>query len=146
MPDNGSDRRSSDHEREQHRNLAERWFRRAWAGGDTSIAEDVFAEHFVLNGTTVGPAGPSRSVAAVHRAFSDVGVALDLVLTDGPHVVTHYTTTARHTGTFHGVPASGRTIRASGIVIWEVAGGKVVRDWNTFDTAGLLAQLTAGAE
>jgi steroid delta-isomerase-like uncharacterized protein len=126
-----------------HRALAEHWFSRAWAGGDTSIAEQVFADDFVLNGRQVGPGGPRRSVQAVHRAFSDVGVDLDLVLTDGPYLVTHYTTTARHTGPFHGVPPTGRSIRATGIVIWEISGGRVVRDWNAFDTAGLVAQLTA---
>jgi steroid delta-isomerase-like uncharacterized protein len=126
-----------------HKALAERWFTRAWAGGDTSIADEVFAADFVLNGRAVGPEGPRRSVAAVHRAFSDVGVRLDLVLTDGPYVITHYTTTARHTGTFRGLPASGRPIRATGIVVWEVADGKVVRDWNVFDNAALLAQITA---
>lgn len=128
-----------------HRALAERWFGLAWAGGDTAIAEEVFAPDFVLNGRTVGPDGPRHSVAAVHRAFSGVRVTLDLVLTDGPHVVTHYTTTARHTGTFRGVPASGRSITATGIVVWEVVDGRVVRDWNVFDTAGLLAQLTGNA-
>ena len=126
-----------------HQALAERWFTRAWAGGDPSIAEEVFASDFVLNGQVVGPAGPRRSVAAVHAAFSDVGVDLDLVVTDGPFVVTHYTTTARHTGTFRGVPPSGRSVRATGIVVWQVVDGKVVRDWNVFDTAALLAQITA---
>jgi steroid delta-isomerase-like uncharacterized protein len=122
--------------------LAERWFSRAWAGGDTGMAEEVFAEHFVLNGRRTGPDGPRRSVAAVHGAFSAIGVSLDLVLSDGPYAVIHYTTTARHTGSFRGVPASGRSVRAAGIVIWEIADGKVVRDWNVFDTAGLLAQIS----
>jgi predicted ester cyclase len=127
-----------------HRALVDRWFGRAWAGGDTSIAEEVFAADFVLNGRMTGPEGPRRSVAAVHGAFSGIGVSLELVLSDGPYTVIHYTTTARHTGTFRGVAASGRSIRAGGIVIWEIAGGKVVRDWNVFDTAGLLSQISPG--
>jgi steroid delta-isomerase-like uncharacterized protein len=126
-----------------HKSLAERWFHRGWAGGDTSIADDIFAADFILNGRKVGPAGPRRSVEAVHSAFSDIGVELDLLLADGRYVITHYTATARHTGDYRGVPASGRPVRASGIVIWEIAGGKVVQDWNSFDTAGLVAQLTA---
>ncbi|WP_225849177.1 ester cyclase [Streptomyces sp. HPF1205] len=125
-----------------HRELAERWFGRAWAGGDTGIAEEVFAGDFVLNGRVVGPDGPRRSVAAVHRAFSGIGVTLDLVLSDGPYAVIHYTTTARHTGTFRGVPASGRPVTATGIVIWRIEDGRVVRDWNVFDTAALLAQIS----
>lgn len=129
-----------------HRALAEEWFSRAWAGGDTSVAERVFAPDFVLNGRKVGPQGPRRSVEAVHRAFTEVRVELDLVLTDGPFVVTHYTTTARHTGTFRGVPPSGRAVRATGIVIWRMAAGKVVQDWNVFDTAALLAQITAASQ
>lgn len=125
------------------RQLVEFWFKKGWAGGDASAAGEVFSQDFVLNGKTVGPAGPQRSVARVHSAFSDIGVDLDLVLTDGPYVVTHYTTTARHTGNYHGVPASGRSIHVSGIVIWKISDGKVVQDWNAFDTAEVVAQITA---
>lgn len=126
-----------------HARLAEHWFGTAWAGGDVSIADEIFADDFVLNGRKVGPEGPRRSVRGVHRAFSDIGVDLDLVVTDGSHVVTHYTTTARHTGSYRGVHASGNWIRVSGIVIWEIHGGKVVRDWNVFDTGEVVAQITA---
>lgn len=127
----------------EHARLAEYWFGRAWADGDVSIADEVFAEDFVLNGRRVGPDGPRRSVLGVHKAFSDIGVELDLVVTDGSHVVTHYTTTARHTGTYRGVPASGHRIKVSGIVIWEIHDAKVARDWNVFDTGEVVAQITA---
>ncbi|MBZ9641624.1 MULTISPECIES: ester cyclase [Streptomyces] len=129
----------------EHARLAEFWFAKGWAEGDVSVAGEVFADDFVLNGRKVGPDGPRRSVRAVHSAFSDIGVTLDLVLTDGSHVVTHYTTTARHTGVYRGVPASGRWIKVSGIVIWEIRDGKVVRDWNVFDTGEVVAQITAPA-
>jgi len=124
------------------RALAEKWFNRGWAGGDVSVAGEVFAADFVLNGTKVGPAGPQRSVVAVHSAFSSIGVELDLLLTAGPYTVTHYTTTAVHTGNYRGVPATGRSIRVSGIVIWLIRDGKVVQDWNCFDTGAVIAQLT----
>ncbi|MFJ9084509.1 MULTISPECIES: ester cyclase [unclassified Streptomyces] len=127
----------------EHARLAETWFGTAWAGGDVSIADQVFAPDFVLNGKQVGPEGPRRSVRGVHKAFSDIEVDLDLVVTDGVHVVTHYTTTARHTGTYRGVPASGNRIHVSGIVIWEVHDGLVRRDWNVFDTGEVIAQITA---
>lgn len=125
-----------------HRALAEKWFTKGWAGGDISVADEVFAEDFVLNGARVGPAGPRRSVTAVHSAFSSIGVELDLVLASGSYITTHYTTTAKHTGNYRGVPATGRTIRASGIVIWFIQEGKVVQDWNCFDTATVISQIT----
>jgi predicted ester cyclase len=125
-----------------HRALAEKWFTRGWAGGDISIADEIFAAGFVLNGVTVGPAGPRRSVTAVHNAFSEIEVELDLLLVAGPYTVTHYTATGKHTGNFHGIAPSGRKIRASGIVIWLIRDGKVARDWNCFDNARVISQLT----
>jgi predicted ester cyclase len=127
---------------EEHTRLAEYWFGTAWAGGDVSIADEVFAPDFVLNGKAVGPDGPRRSVLGVHKAFSGIGVDLDLVVTDGTHVVTHYTTTALHTGTYRGIAPSGRWIKVSGIVIWEIRDGKVVRDLNVFDTGEVVAQIS----
>jgi len=125
-----------------HRALAEKWFTKGWAQGDISVAGEVFATDFILNGETVGPAGPQRSVTAVHSAFSEIGVELDLLLTAGPYAVTHYTTMAKHTGNYRGVPATGRSIRVSGIVIWLIRDGKVVQDWNCFDTGAVISQLT----
>ena len=46
-----------------------------------------------------------------------------------------------HTGSFFGIPATGRPIEAAGHVILDVSGGQVTRLRALFDEAGLLRQL-----
>ena len=46
-----------------------------------------------------------------------------------------------HNGTFQGIPATGRTIRLTGIDILRVADGRVVERWASSDELGLLQQL-----
>jgi len=46
-----------------------------------------------------------------------------------------------HTGSFAGVPPSGRSIKARGTIVLHVEHGKVTRLFGMFDEAGLLRQI-----
>jgi len=61
---------------------------------------------------------------------------------EGDRVVTRWTFTGTHKGTFMGVAASGRQLRCTGICIDRIAGGKIVEEWEEWDTLGMMQQLT----
>jgi predicted ester cyclase len=44
------------------------------------------------------------------------------------------------------VPASGKTIRVSGITILRAANGKVVEAWQNWDMLGLMQQIQSHAK
>jgi predicted ester cyclase len=121
--------------------LARRWFDEGWSRGDVEVAGEVFAADFVLHGKRVGPGGPRRSVQAIRSAFAPMTVHIDLQVTQGPMVVTHYTARGRHTGPYRGIAPTGRWVTASGVQIWTVVDGKVVEDRNVFDEWTLMDQL-----
>lgn len=127
---------------EANKALARRWFDEGWSRGNLDIADEIFAPDFTLRGRVVGPDGPRRSVADRRRAFADLTVTIDLQVAEGDFVVTHFTTIARHAGTFCGVPPTGRLVRASGIVVWRVVDGLVREDWNAFDRWGVVEQIS----
>lgn len=48
-----------------------------------------------------------------------------------------------HQGPFYGLPPTGRQIKASGINIYRIVGGKVDAEWEQTDSLGMLQQLGA---
>lgn len=127
---------------EANKALARRWFEEGWCRGNLAIADEIFAPDLTLRGRRVGPDGPRRSVQDRWRAFADLTVAIDLQVAQGEWVVTHFTTHARHVGEFCGVPPTGRSVTASGIVIWRVVDGLVREDRNVFDRWSVVSQIS----
>lgn len=88
------------------------------------------------------------------EAFKQVGMMFrqgfpDLVITvvdqiaEGDKVATHILSTGTHTGTFQGIPASGRPIRLEGIIIEHYRNGRIAERWDQFDALGLMQQIGA---
>ena len=46
-----------------------------------------------------------------------------------------------HTGEIAGIGPTGKDVTVSGLTISRFAGGKIVEQWTTWDTLGMLVQL-----
>ena len=83
----------------------------------------------------------------VERAFADAFPDARRTIEDlwgaEDKVVLRITTRARHGGVFNGIPATGRSVCVSAIVIYRFAGAKIVESWGEIDFAGLWRELTA---
>jgi predicted ester cyclase len=80
---------------------------------------------------------------AWYTAFPDGHAALEDLIAEGDKVVWRYTFRGTHQGEFMGVPATGKVVTYTGIIISRIAGGKFVEDWESFDALGLMQQLGA---
>jgi predicted ester cyclase len=74
-------------------------------------------------------------------AFPDVQIVTEDMLAEGDKVVSRWIDHATHTGTFMGIPPTGRRVRVAGISIDRIAHGKIVETWLAWDELGLLRQL-----
>ncbi len=63
------------------------------------------------------------------EAFTDVSAERVTLAADGDRVVHHGRVTSTHSGTFLGVPASGRRVSFDQIEIWRIDGDKIVEHW-----------------
>jgi predicted ester cyclase len=66
------------------------------------------------------------------------------VIAEGDTVVMHCTHSGRHTGTFMGLPATGRSFAYRQIHIVRFVDGKGTEHWAVRDDASLMRQLTGG--
>ncbi|GAB3669799.1 hypothetical protein GCM10027589_37970 [Actinocorallia lasiicapitis] len=73
--------------------------------------------------------------------FTDPLVVVEDQFAEGGLVVTRHSVTGVHTGTFRGVPGTGKTGTITGITIADTTGGTVGQTWSCWDFIGLMQQL-----
>ena len=79
----------------------------------------------------------SRSRAA----FPDAYFMIEDTITTGDRVVIRWTGRATHTGTFWGLPPTGRLVTWTGVTIYHLMAGKIIEIWIHGDALSLLRQL-----
>jgi hypothetical protein len=78
---------------------------------------------------------------AFYAGFPDIAHTIDEVLVAGDKVITRFTLNGTHTGSFMGIPPTGRRIAVTAFVILTVQDEKVSRLQAIFDQMGLMKQL-----
>jgi steroid delta-isomerase-like uncharacterized protein len=134
---------------EENKALVQRYYEAGSMGKEAFIAavDELFAPDYVWHGTGVfpdmDPAGMKQMAPALYTAFPDQHYTLEDQIAEGDKVVHRFTMRATHQGEYMGVPATGKVVTMTGILISRIAGGKFVEDWQSPDLLGLLQQLGA---
>ena len=80
--------------------------------------------------------------AYLSAAFPDTHRTVEEQLTDDYQtVVTRWTATGTHQGEFMGIAPTGKRVTITGISIHRFAHGKIVEEWQEWDSLGLMQQL-----
>jgi len=88
------------------------------------VAEDVSG-----SGPVDGLAAYVEGVRAVVTGFPDYRWELQEVLVDGDTVVARLVGRGTHTGTFSGIAPTGRRLATQELVVYRIAGGRIVNCW-----------------
>ncbi len=107
----------------------------------------MFAEDFVGHDASE-KAGPPSNLSNVKlgfersaKAFEDSEHVIEDIFAAGDKVVVRILGQGRHTGKYQGAPPTGRTVTEGAIVIYRIAGGRIVEEWGQSDRLGFLRQL-----
>lgn len=84
-----------------------------------------------------------QHIAFFDSAFPGYWLQADDILVDDDKVIVRFTFHGTHKGELMGIPPTGKTTTMDGIIIYRLAGGKIVEHWMQTDTVGLLQQLGA---
>ncbi|BCG72081.1 hypothetical protein MesoLj113a_32390 [Mesorhizobium sp. 113-1-2] len=106
---------------------------------------ELVSEDYVNHNPGVRPglAGVVEFMGHWFETLSDTHVVVEDAFAVGDRVVGRYTYTARHTGPFIGVPASGAEIAMRSIDIWRVEGDRFVEHWDELNLQEVLHQMGA---
>jgi steroid delta-isomerase-like uncharacterized protein len=102
-----------------------------------------FVELDPLPGQQPGREGLKEVIAQMRAAFPDIHWVLDEMVAEGEKVVSRFTWSGTHRGTFLGIPATGRSISVKGVVIDRVVAGKMVDSRILMDGLSMMQQLGA---
>jgi len=112
---------------------------------NAEIYPDFYAEvvyHAPAIGELRGEAHRQRLIT-LFRGFPDACWTIKDQIGEGDKVATRWVLAGTHRGMFKGIPATGKPLHYSGVCIDRFADGKIVEEWEEWDTLGVLHQLGA---
>jgi steroid delta-isomerase-like uncharacterized protein len=90
-----------------------------------------------------GPQGYMQVIGMMRAGFPDIQWKLEDIVVENDVVATRYTMEGTHNGTFFGVPASGKKIKAQAMNFYFFKKGKLVKEFGQPDLLELLKQIGA---
>lgn len=130
---------------EDNKTLARHIFDEVWGATDVNKVDKYFAANFVthpeLPGMPQGSAGVKAQVSMYAGALSDAHNAIEDLFAEGDKVVIRWSATAKQTGEFAGIPATGKQFKTTAITIYRFKDGKVVEGWTEYNSLEMMQQL-----
>jgi steroid delta-isomerase-like uncharacterized protein len=125
--------------------LYRRWIDEAWTKGNVDVLDDMhtpdFFDHSGLPGVSPDTAGMKQFIAGLHAAFPDLAITIEDMVAEGDRLVGRWVMTGTNTGSFNGMPVTGRPVTLSGFDLLRVEGDRFAEVWGVADIAGMLQQL-----
>lgn len=125
------------------------WFEDGWNNGhNEELVERVFSPKWedgnpLRSNQTTGYEGMRQFVKFYQQAFSETHFTITHLFADESHVAIRYEVVAKHVGPAFGIPPTGKHFTSSGIVIYDMEDGKILRTWQELDLMGIIKQLNS---
>jgi len=135
---------------EKNKVILRRFVEEFWNQRKLHLAEELFAPDCITHQLRLGEAavGMPRSPESVKReatawlsGFPDLKFVLEKIIAAEDEVVAYCTMCGTHSGTWMGVPATGKKVSVPIITIHRIAGGKIAEDWVLVGSLLLFQQL-----
>lgn len=111
------------------------------------VGELISPSHAVQRTDTtdpgIGPEAYERNVTEFVTAFPDLQFTLLDMVAEDDKVVVYWNISGTQQGEFRGIAATGRKISVDGITINQLANGKIMDSYVSYDALGLMQQLGA---
>ncbi len=121
------------------------WFQEFWDNWNLSKADELFTSDYRLHlpgvPTPMSREATKEVVKMFSASFPDLQHTIEDIIAEGNTVAARWTVRGTHRGDFQGIPATGKSVRLSGTTVHDMADGKIVETWLTFDNHELLQQL-----
>ncbi|WDV53190.1 ester cyclase [Streptomyces coeruleorubidus] len=129
---------------ETNKALVRRLFEEVLNGRRMEIIDELAAtdyqEHDPFPGQREGREGLKDRVTMLVEGLAPT-FSIDEIIAEGDRVVVRWTNSATHSGTFLGIPPTGRSCRFAGVDFFRLDGGRLVEHWHVVDQLSMLQQL-----
>ena len=132
---------------EQNKKIVRRVFEEPWKGNlavvDEFVASDYIGHDPADPEPLRGPQGVKEFISTYRAAFPDARIMVEQQLAEGDLVATRWSGRGTHEGELMGIEPTGRQVTVSGLTISRLEGGKIVEEFQNWDTFGMMQQLGA---
>ena len=104
------------------------------------VSEDLLTPK-IMPGIPTGMEGAKAAHRIMLAGFPDYQTTIDDLFAEGDKVAARITMSGTNTGSFMGIPPTGKYVSFTGIYIARLANGKIVEHWGEEDGVSLLQQL-----
>jgi len=122
-------------------NIVRRLYEDCINPGRTELLPDLVADEFVGPTGERGPSGFAETLASLRSGFPDIHFTIEDMIAERDRVAVRWTWRGSHTGQFRAFPATGKRLTNTGIAIYQVSGGKIIRTWVETDRLGAMQQM-----
>lgn len=131
--------------------LVRRFVEEVFNRGNLDVVDQLVTPDYVHHDPTTqefgsGIEGFKQLISVYRSAFPDLHISLEDQVASADKVVDRWVGQGTHQGELMGMAATGRQVRAAGISIHRISGGKIAETWNNYDALGMLRQLGAIGE
>jgi steroid delta-isomerase-like uncharacterized protein len=112
-----------------------------WNDGNFDRFDEEFAPNYRDNSSNTDKAQLKQAIVAMRQAFPDLHVTVDDLMVEGDKITIRWTAHGTHQGDYYGVPATGKKMKNTGILIDRIEDGKFVESWSSSDELGMFRQL-----
>jgi steroid delta-isomerase-like uncharacterized protein len=107
----------------------------------TEVVSEDLRTPKIMPGIPSGIEGAKVAHQIMLAGFPDYQTVIEDLIAEGDKVVARITMSGTHTGSFMGIPATGKYVEFTGIYIARIENGKIVEHWGEEDGVSLLTQL-----
>jgi steroid delta-isomerase-like uncharacterized protein len=125
------------------RTTIEELFDKGRTGYLNEVSELSFIGHDPVSLKSVSLDEEKRIAETFREGFPDLRCSVDDTITEGDRCVCRWRMTGTHSGTFVGIPPTGRKVVVDGISEMRFHQGRLAEQWTLYDFLGLLSQLGA---
>jgi steroid delta-isomerase-like uncharacterized protein len=112
-----------------------------WKLADELVAKNVVMHHPSSPQPVSGSENVIGFLGAFRAGFPDMTMKVELVFGAAEMVAVRWHMSGTHTAELFGIPASGKSVSVRGISLLRFANGKVIEDWVSEDSLGLMQQI-----
>lgn len=130
---------------ESNKELVGRYYEEVLNARKVEILDDLavsdYDEHSPFPGQPNGLEGLKARAGALLSAFNPYVFTIRDLVAEGDTVVAYWTNVATHSGSFMGIPPTGRVVTLSGIDIHRIRDGKMAEHWHVVEELQMMQQL-----
>jgi steroid delta-isomerase-like uncharacterized protein len=104
------------------------------------VSEDLLTPK-IMPGIPTGIEGAKAAHRIMLAGFPDYQTSIDDIFAEGDKVAARITMSGTNSGSFMGIPPTGKHVSFTGIYIARIANGKIMEHWGEEDGVSLLQQL-----